>query len=1120
MNKTLRSLICAALAIMMMLGLVACPAPDPNGGTSSTTTPPNGENPGNNPGGEQPGEGTDTGKPLDTAYGDGAAIPGTGDRLSGSAVLTEKVFDDAAAVEKTPAAIRNMFREDKVPAGVYKVSGADPVKFSASTAKEYTCNGAVIISESGFLFENCKDVLLSDITLVGAVSFVGCENVTLRNVQILAEGKTAVTADSASSKIYLREARITGKTAVDNGADDLYVLDSYVGYAEKGIVDTSKKNLYVSNVRFVGTAGAAILTASHEAELRRITVDTGADTVAAIEIGAAENILVAECVIRGVQRSVLMTGVENGVIVRSSLISAEVKNGTHMYICDNALGGKLYASNNNYILADGNAFPGLTLNEGYKNAESIGNTNTNGNTLMDVTKRLAAGADENLLPHVDRDQFIGKDRKKTVRLPDGDVELSDYVLDSAKNGETVIVAPGAYVMYKNFHFKKEHNNTTLYAYGMFAERPAGDYLPGEHEKAKDYGGDPLAGLIRVGDYNAGVGAENITIKGGTYGYEYQGHAQAQVIKKLPNNQLQLKASAGYIEHFGLSDTTRFISTTYGYRNDRPYNYADTHQIAATLQSDGTVIMTVSADNWEQARIGDIFTARPSHGASAVNTDYSKNITYQDMTIFAAMSSVCFHEYYNASSINYFRVADTYRSGMVISEETYNEYKELEKQIRRNGQTDFTAEVWYDEEHDCYRGPAGRNASLDGVHVVSSAGGAQIIMSLFERLGDDGTNELSSFARLSSIHRIDDETLEVVYKGNLSIYWNQQNVNGTAYWGHGFCQPFKVGQQMIIYTANGGLVLDATAIEEPRTGYKVTNDFWDDPSNKWNTGASSQYELISTYRVKVKINSFDEAVLADYLPYLDTYSAQNGTVESKYNGPAEAYKVYVHNNDMATRGVHIDNTKVSCGRSRAALIKCSDVLIENVTYEHIGMAAIGVYYEEQWGESAVSRNVTIRNSVIDHTGYRTNYIDPAPIAVLAPRVAAPGKDNANPDLNKISLYTDVTISGNVFKNRAIKNGSREDCEYAVSCIGIKNLVIEKNDFGTIYDMKPNSSLLEDAGLLIAPTKTIKLDRINGCRISDNIYPESVTSKKDSFTFKNIKGLTGSDVDGGNMFPQFK
>ena len=57
---------------------------------------------------------------------------------------------------------------------------------------------------------------------------------------------------------------------------------------------------------------------------------------------------------------------------------------------------------------------------------------------MDVDKRLSAGADENLLPHADRDQFLTEERRATVRDPDGDLRVDRYVLEKARGADFVI----------------------------------------------------------------------------------------------------------------------------------------------------------------------------------------------------------------------------------------------------------------------------------------------------------------------------------------------------------------------------------------------------------------------------------------------------------------------------------------------------------------------------------------------------------------------------------------------------------------------------------------------------------------------------------------------------------
>lgn len=1074
MKHTLRTrasaLLCVLLSLATVLGLCGCPSPSDGGGTTTTTTT-------TTTTGSSTGNGQNPDAPIPTTYGNGGAIAGTGDRLAaGAPVLTAPSFDAAAAIEKSYSEIRNLFRDnDLLEEGLLlSATGGEPVKFGRSSARTYDGNGAVIISAAGFLFDACMDITLRNITLVGPVVIRGGKNITLENVKIVAEGKTALSVSADAEDICLRGLRAEGKVAVENASTGLLLLESYLGFTDCGLSDLSAKDLYLRDCRFVGTDGAAIKTASDNAEIRKCTVTTQGAT--AVEIGEAKNVLLAECIIRDAQRSVRIIGAENSVLVRNSLVSVEAGNGKHIYVVDNAMGGKLYASDINYLLADGNTYPDDEYNHV---AEQIGITNSNGNTLMDVDKRLSAGADENLLPHVDRDQFFDEERRTVVRDPDGEeLDIARWVLKKAETEEIVIVAPGAYTTKHTYNFYAKHSNTTVYAYGALSEGSA----EGIHDTVYGYT-RVLNTLIYFQD------TDNITLKGGTYGYEFQGHAQGRVTEKLTDKQsVRLYADPGFLKDIGLSNEKLFGYTTYAYRPDEPFNYGDLAHDSAELQEDGTVIMKFSREKWEKIRVGDVITTRPSDnfGGYTAESQRSADITYYDVTIFGAMSTVCFHESSNRSAITYYRCADTYRSGMKISEEVYNEYKELERAIRKRGQTQFTYELSYDEEHGCYRGPAFRNASLDGVHVGNSAGGSQIICSLFERIGDDGTNQHSGMARLSSIHDNGDGTLDLIYKGNLSQYWYNYAPNMTGRWAHGFCTPFTAGQNIVVYTANGGLVLDGTTMTAAVSGPKVTNDL--------ETGG--QYPTIDTYRVKVKINEYHEDVLADYAAYLDPYSASNsGILPSKYNGPEEQYKVYVHNNSQAAAGCHIDNTKVSCGRARAALIKSSDVTIENCTYEHIGLAAVGVYYETLWGESAMSRNVTVRNNVISHGGYRSP--DATSNASSPITVEAPGKLN----LNKTALYSNVVITGNIIKDRATR--------YAISVRSVSDLVIENNDLGTINEMG-----------LPAQKATIRLEYVAGAKIEGNLYPDKTMPIKSTLTLSVVKGLTGADVDNGDMFPEYK
>ncbi len=1062
-NSVLRILSCLLLIGCMVL--CGCPAPGDGGGTTTTTT--------------TSGSGQNPDAPTPTTYGNGGDIVGTGDRLAADApILTAPSYSTEGATEKTSAQMRSLLRQAQGVAAntVYITTDENAVGFIGANDRAYEGKGAVIVSKGGFLIDDCSNAVIRNITLVGPVSIQNSTGITFENVKFVCADGTAVKADAASTKVCLKGCRIDAAVAVENNAVDFFLLDSYISFTANGILDLSAKNLYIRGNRFVGTAGSAIKTASQDAEIRKNTITLPAASTA-IEVGETKNVLVAENIIKDVQKAVLMVGADNSVIVRNSLISVEMKNSEHAYICDNAMGGKIIVSDIDYILADGNTYPKDEYNH---TTDQIGITNSNGDSLMDVTENayLSSGANENLLPHVDRDQFLGEERKTVVRDPDGDMKLGSYVMEHAKTDDVVIVAPGAYKTWEKIKLGAAHSDTIIYAYGMFSERsataPAGH--TGSYEKLDNHFDM---------DY-----AERITVKGGTYGYEYQGHAQGHIIEKIPGtSKVRVKASAGFVADIGLSNPSLFKSTTYIYRAGEPFFYGDTMHLNGKMEADGTVVLELYKEFYEMAKVGDVLTTRPAHGTRPVSTDYCKDIRYQDMTVFATMAAVCFHENFNESSITYFRCADTYRPGAVITKETYDEYKAFEASMQKKGYTDFTTEVRYDEEHKCYRGPAFRNGSLDGVHVVSSKGGAQILSSLFERLGDDGTNQFATCVRLSALRDNRDGTVDLIYKGSLSQY---NYLNGKAPASRtphlDGKPPVKEGSKIIIFTAGGNLVLDAIAITDDESAHRLKNDA------DLVAGGGSQY--IQTKHVKARINEYYPEVLAEYSKYLDEYTDDKTAIlDSGYNSWQNEYKVYFHIGGYAVEGARVENTKVDCGRSRAALFRASEATIKNCTYKHIGAAAIAVIFEPFYAtESAVVQNMTLENNLIVHTGYvAADKKEKAPISIDAP---------GDLDINRSPLFRNLVVRGNVFKDRAN--------DWGIFVDGVAGVTIENNDLGRTVEMPGLQR--RNLALYVQNSTNVKIE--------NNKFPNPTMSIKSAITLDNVKGLTGKDVNGGDMFPDCK
>ena len=158
------------------------------------------------------------------------------------------------------------------------------------------------------------------------------------------------------------------------------------------------------------------------------------------ELSASEsvgyNILVAKNQISGAKTSVLYRNASNSVLLSNELESADVEGCINIYVCENTLTGTLRLINNNYLIANRNASARL--------AQS-GNTNQNGDTVTDLSVRELAGANEELLPHINSEQFVGMERRAEVRTLSGSKPLDEYIADSLRENKDVIVPPGCYI---------------------------------------------------------------------------------------------------------------------------------------------------------------------------------------------------------------------------------------------------------------------------------------------------------------------------------------------------------------------------------------------------------------------------------------------------------------------------------------------------------------------------------------------------------------------------------------------------------------------------------------------------------------------------------------------------
>ncbi len=835
-----------------------------------------------------------------------------------------------------------------------KPAPASPEKSIAITvaeAKQAMAGGGNWDAEGAVLIGNLQvedSVTVCNLTVHGQLRILA-ENVVLQNVRVLSDG-TALTVEAAG--LSVKNCCLEGKIAIQNAGNDLHVVNSVLVFSAAGIQDDASAGTAIRNCRLEGQ-GTAIQTAAESAQVLYCTIVVG-EKDCGIVMGSSRNQIAAMNCVRGAQEGIRMEGSRNSVLLRNSVISVTVKNNHAVYICENAMGGRLTATDNNYLLADCNRYPEDGMDH---SVVSIGNRNMNGNTLMDVDARLKVGADEALLPHVDKELFVGMPRRTTVCDPSGKSELTlpQYVNTHALTEEIVIIPPGAYCSDEMWSFPAAASDTTVYAYGVYAERQ------------KD---------LRMHAYFRG--ARNVMLKGIQFAFRQQSCGQAYVLEKLPDmaedgksGWVRIVTAAGMMNEFGNTNPAYFNTTGMGaQRAGTFYAYCDTGfwKIEAP-EEDGTRLMQVAADVYKRLEIGDILTCRACNGHTTMAVEGGcENIAFYDLTMYGGAAGFAWVEHDNKTATTYYRVLNTTRTGELITEEEYDRYRALEKKYG------VSLEISRDELGR-FRGSPAHIGSIDATHTTRCAQGSICISCLFENMCDDGTNQNHTHGRLADVTDNKDGTTTITYKGNLSHYAHQVG-SRTA---NGFCADFRTGERVYVYTAGGQLVCDTPALSPTEhVGKAVAPEY------------NTEYEI---RKVKVATDAVNFRALDGYDLSINLFDSDK--------------KVLIDNMSKASNGFIFDNVMVRNIRSRGLLIKASDAKIVNCSFYNIGMSCAAILYEIYWGESGVTENLEVSRNLFDHTGYFRNIDHYAPIAIegLGSRVD-----------EDYLLYKNILITDNVIRNR--------------------------------------------------------------------------------------------------------
>ncbi len=738
------------------------------------------------------------------------------------------------------------------------------------------------------------------------------------------------------------------------------------------------------------------------------------------------NCLVALNEITSANVSVAISESFNCVVILNDLSSIRAEKNTNLYIIKNHLGGAVEIKRNKYLICDDNNASEVISSE---------NEEINGNNVQDINARVEYGANEELLPHTNKERFVGMECRECINDISDDCmhSFGDYLCSKAAENEVVIVPPGKYSVNEGFKLTAKQSNTDIYAYGAYAEA---SYL----------------GQIVMLE-----GAENVNIFGLTLGYRRAPSGQVHIVEKLDCNRATAIVSAGYEAGFGKSDLSVYsLSHVYVFRSDSYHPYQRVgYKYDITDNGDGRYTLTFNDDTeFEKIEIGDVLTCRMS-GANqqTIMLNRAKNVHFKDLTIHGyGQATHCRNR--SVENVSYTRFNATPRAPFIIDKDTYDAYKLLEKKYGVN------FEVYIDGEGR-YRGTRPRIGGTGTMEVQDALGGVSLTHCMLDTMYDDGTNQRGTSSRVAGIRKNEDGTYTVYYKGCLVQAYQAFNSNNSSKSEFSIyeCAPIEKGDVVSAYAADGAVLFDnATALGDaellldsdehlahtdedgdnicdichkpmysPEVYRPAQNACYDPESGKltFQIERNGKTDLLhyTTYirKVRLSIQDVNFSAIRNYDLLSNDYMSFT--------------QVFIDNITKGCPGFTFDNVYFRNGGARGMLIKTRDVTVKNCTFKDMALQGMIIGRENVWGESSVPKNVTVKNCIFDNTAIEHQNKKNSEFAQIT--IQGVGERNNNITLNDNFACSNITLKHNKFLNTG--NG------YIINASGVKALDLLDNVF---------------------------------------------------------------------------
>lgn len=670
----------------------------------------------------------------------------------------------------------------------------------------------------------------------------------------------------------------------------------------------------------------------------------------------------------------------NCVVLLNSAKGVTACGNTNAYIVENTL-SSLFLEGNNYLLADGNICESVISSD---------NRNFNGDNITDVDARLEFGADEALLPHANKELFVGIERDEFISAPDSleGEHINEYIMRCAKGG-TVIVPPGAYVSPEPIILGKEASGSTVYAYGALQEMAPYGLCLSPRE------------------------TENLTIKGLVTSYAQQPCGQVTVLEVIDDRTYTVIPYASSIDGFGKTDAS-FFSTGFTdlFAKGQIYPWGQLGGVYEIKSNgDKTYTLTLAEKHPRRGEIykGDRISCRlVGPDKTAISLLSCKNFVMKDTFLYGHSACLAMAAHGECDGILAYRWYNGCEAPRLIDKETYDFYRTIEEKYGVEGEVSV-------DSLGRYRGGQPLICTSDATHINGCVRGADATSCLFEGMCDDGSNQRSSSARLKSITDNGDGTATLIYKGSVpEIYCLHYFNESLPEHRPASCQPFKKGNRILVYTSTGVTVCDTTCLcdEEKLESYEFTLC----PPERNPRHYTDTYRRLTVASADVNFRAIEGFDLDDV-----AYEMRN--------------KVLVDNLSRNSASFKFDNVMIRDTRSRGILVKTVGADIRNCTFRNLGHTGILLSVEFVWGESTVSQDAVIKNCLFDNLGFISNSFANKTLAPVAIWGLSSTVDE------KSLLYKNIVIEGNKFVNN--RNHHFVTVNSAQN-VKIKNNVFEDSD----------------------------------------------------------------------------